>query len=34
MPERVERGTFMGYDLNGYAINMNGVPQEYVDFFE
>ena len=26
-----ERGTFMGYDLNGIAINLNGVPQEYID---
>jgi lipopolysaccharide/colanic/teichoic acid biosynthesis glycosyltransferase len=25
------RGTFMGYDLDGKAINMDDVPQEYVD---
>lgn len=26
-----QRGTFMGYDLNGVAINMDGVPQEYIN---
>ncbi len=26
-----KRGTFMGYDLNGRAINVDGVPQEYID---
>lgn len=26
-----QRGTFMGYDLDGTAINMDGVPQEYID---
>ena len=26
-----ERGTFMGYDLDGIAINLDGVPQEYID---
>lgn len=25
------RGTFMGYDLDGRAINMDSVPQEYID---
>lgn len=25
------RGTFMGYDLDGNAINVDGVPQEYID---
>lgn len=25
------RGIFMGYDLNGNAINLEAVPQEYVD---
>ena len=25
------RGTFMGYDFNGKAINMDDVPQEYID---
>lgn len=25
------RGTFMGYDLDGRAINMDDVPQEYID---
>lgn len=25
------RGTFMGYDMNGNAINMDDVPQEYID---
>lgn len=25
------RGTFMGYDLDGRAINMDEVPQEYID---
>jgi lipopolysaccharide/colanic/teichoic acid biosynthesis glycosyltransferase len=25
------RGTFMGYDTNGCAVNMDGVPQEYAD---
>lgn len=25
------RGTFMGYDLDGNAINMDDVPQEYID---
>lgn len=30
----VQRGIFMGYDLNGCAINMDKVPQEYVDFYE
>lgn len=25
------RGTFMGYDLNGIAINMEEVPQEYIN---
>lgn len=25
------RGTFMGYDLDGNAINLDGVPQEYID---
>lgn len=24
-------GTFMGYDLDGTAINLNQVPQEYVE---
>ncbi len=27
----VKRGIFMGYDLDGNAINMDGVPQEYID---
>ena len=26
-----DRGTFMGYDLNGMAINLDDVPQEYID---
>lgn len=26
-----QRGTFMGYDENGCAINLDGVPQEYID---
>lgn len=26
-----ERGTFMGYDLQGKAITMKDVPQEYID---
>lgn len=26
-----DRGTFMGYDLDGEAINLDGVPQEYID---
>jgi lipopolysaccharide/colanic/teichoic acid biosynthesis glycosyltransferase len=26
-----KRGTFMGYDENGIAINLDGVPQEYVE---
>lgn len=26
-----DRGTFMGYDFNGKAINLDGVPQEYID---
>ena len=26
-----QRGTFMGYDLDGTAINMDDVPQEYID---
>lgn len=25
------RGTFMGYDLDATAINLDGVPQEYID---
>lgn len=25
------RGTFMGYDLDGRAINLDDVPQEYID---
>lgn len=25
------RGTFMGYDLDGKAVNMDDVPQEYID---
>lgn len=25
------RGTFMGYDTEGRAINVDGVPQEYID---
>ena len=29
-----KRGTFMGYDLNGRVINVDGVPQEYVDVFD
>lgn len=28
------RGTFMGYDLEGRAINMDEVPQEYIDRVE
>ncbi|MCI7099383.1 MAG: sugar transferase [Lachnospiraceae bacterium] len=27
----VGRGIFMGYDLDGRAINLDGVPQEYVE---
>ena len=27
----VERGTFMGYDMDGNVINLSKVPQEYVD---
>lgn len=27
----VQRGTFMGYDESGRAINLDEVPQEYVD---
>lgn len=26
-----ERGTFMGYDIDGHAINLQGVSQEYID---
>jgi lipopolysaccharide/colanic/teichoic acid biosynthesis glycosyltransferase len=26
-----ERGTFMGYDENGNAINLDGVPQQLID---
>lgn len=26
-----QRGTFMGYDEKGCAINLDGVPQEYID---
>lgn len=26
-----KRGTFMGYDEAGHAINMDGVPQQYID---
>ena len=29
-----ERGTFMGYDLDGVAINLSKVPQEYLDMFD
>ena len=29
-----ERGSFMGYDLNGRAINMDDVPQSYIDALE
>lgn len=28
-----QRGTFMGYDEFGCAINLEGVPQEYIDLF-
>ena len=28
------RGIFMGYDLKGKAINLEEVPQEYVDRIE
>lgn len=28
-----QRGIFMGYGEDGCAINLNGVPQEYVDMF-
>lgn len=27
-----KRGTFMGYDEAGHAINLDGVPQEYIDY--
>lgn len=26
-----DRGSFMGYDLSGTAINLDGVPQRYID---
>lgn len=29
-----QRGIFMGYDLDGAAINLSGVPQEYIDRIE
>ena len=29
-----QRGTFMGYSEDGVAINMAGVPQEYIDMFD
>lgn len=29
-----ERGSFMGYDFNGRAINMEDVPQSYIDALE
>lgn len=28
------KGSFMGYDENGNAINLEAVPQEYIDFYE
>lgn len=28
------KGSFMGYDMDGKAINLDGVPQEYIDFYE
>lgn len=28
------RGTFMGYSMDGEAINMEDVPQEYVDVYD
>lgn len=27
----VKTGTFMGYGMDGMAINMDGVPQKYVE---
>lgn len=27
-----QRGTFMGYDESGRAINLDGVPQQYIDW--
>lgn len=30
----VTRGTFMGYDLNGNAITLDDVPQEYIDIYD
>lgn len=28
------KGSFMGYDENGIAINLDGVSQEYIDYYE
>ena len=28
------RGTFMGYDMNAEAINLDGVPDKYIDYYE
>ena len=28
------RGTFMGYDLEGNAINLDGVPKDYIEFYD
>lgn len=28
------RGTFMGYDLEGNAINLDGVPKDYIEYYD
>lgn len=28
------KGSFMGYDENGTAINLDAVPQEYIDYYD
>ena len=28
------KGSFMGYDMDGKAINFDEIPQKYIDYYE